>query len=127
MSFHSNGFQDRPVMTTSVTLRICELPIGRSRRYEIVLDFLLDAVGNRNRRNLKSAAFMRLSGLGRSFQAHGFQDRPVMTAEGSLRIRADYTRSAGQMQGNSQLFPPVSRTGPRRTVTGADTGFRAFR
>ena len=25
-----NGFQDRPVMTASVTLRICELPLGRS-------------------------------------------------------------------------------------------------
>ena len=52
-------------------------PLGTSPCCSIVLDFLLDTDGNRNRRTAKRPEFMRRCGIGRSFSPHGFQDRTL--------------------------------------------------
>ena len=87
VSCRSNGFQDRPVVTTSVTLRVCSLPNGRKRRYKIVLEFLLEMPGTGSHRHCKTPVFVRLCGHGRSEWNNGFQDRPVMTASVTLQIK----------------------------------------
>ena len=86
MSCRSNGFQDRPVVTTSVTLRVCSLPNGRKRRYQIVLELLLEMPGTGSHRHCKNPVFVRLCGHDRSDWHNGFQDRPVVTTSVTLRV-----------------------------------------
>lgn len=80
-------------------------PLGTSPCCSIVLDFLLDTDGNRNRRTAKSAVFLRLCGIGRSVSPHGFQDRPVVTASVTLRKQRDYNRFCPTVQVSSCYNP----------------------
>ena len=83
----NNGFQDRPVVTTSVTLRVCSLPNGRKQRYKIVLELLLEMPGTGSHRHCKNPVFVRLCGQGGAEWNNGFQDRPVMTTSVTLHIK----------------------------------------
>ena len=82
MGLPPNGFQDRLVMTTSITLRVRLL----SFRFANFLEKVLEGIIFCTTRRAKTSGVSRLFGTLQKSATANFQDRLVMTASISLHV-----------------------------------------